>query len=376
MKRIAWGTILCVVVGVIAYAQIPMERVLSRITVPSQGDLRGLVDTKGFPTKAEQMDAVAKMCQEAERDAILKNQKNFGLTDQTAFVAGICPHDDYMIAAPVYLHVQRYMKARTLILIGNAHWSEAFGIRNKLIFGDFKQWRGPYAPVKISGVQDKITAKLSKDSYTVNRKLVETEHSEEALVPYLQYLNRNVEIVPILIPFSDWNTIDKLGTELADVVAGICKENHWKLGQDIAVLCSSDGQHYGDYGWPYYNYHPFGCDPDGYKQARALDERMIGDYLVGEARSERVRQLFGTLVDQSDISRYKVTWCGRFAVSFGVNFAVHLIQKAENRSLSGVLLRTSASLAGPWLPVESYGLGTTSDANFHHFVTYFAVGFK
>jgi hypothetical protein len=167
-----------------------------------------------------------------------------------------------------------------------------------------------------------------------------------------------------------------LGTELADVVAGICKDNHWKLGQDLAVLCSSDGQHYGDYGWPYYNYHPFGCDPDGYKQSRALDVRMINDYLVGEARSEKVRQLFATLVDQGDISHYKVTWCGRFAVSFGVDFAIHLTEKAENRSLSGFLLRTGSSLAGPWLPLESYGLGTTSDANFHHFVTYFAVGFK
>ncbi len=376
MKRIA-GTCVCVVAGVlVAYSQIPMERVLSRIAIPSQGDLRGLVDTKGFPSKAVQMDAVAKLCQEAERDAILKNQKSFGFTDQTSFVAGICPHDDYMIAAPVYLHVQRYMKAKTLILVGNAHWSEAFGIRNKLIFGDFKQWRGPYGPVKVSAVQDKITSKLSGDSFTVNRKLVETEHSLEGILPFLQNLNRNVEIVPILIPFSDWSTIDRLGSDLASIVAGLCKENGWRLGQDLAVLCSSDGQHYGDYGWPYYNYHPFGCDAAGYQKALALDERMINDYLVGEGRSEKVRQLFSTLVDQNDIAKYKVTWCGRFAVSFGISFAIKLAQKAENRSLNGFLLRNGSSLAGPWLPVEQYGLGTTSDSNFHHFVTYFAVGWK
>jgi hypothetical protein len=48
----------------------------------------------------------------------------------------------------------------------------------------------------------------------------------------------------------------------------------------------------------------------------------------------------------------------------------------ENRTLTGYLLRTGASLADPWLPVGNLGLEATSDANLHHFVTYFALGFK
>jgi len=359
-----------------AYPQIPLEQVLSRVTVPSEGDLRGLVDITGFPTRSDQMDFIGKLCEELEEDAIRSNQQRFGLTDQAALPAAVCPHDDYILAGRVYAHIQRYMKAPTVILVGNAHWSEAFGIRNKLIFGDFKRWRGPYGPVQVSALRDQITARLQPGSFTVNRKLVETEHSLEALVPYLQYYNRKVEIVPILVPFSSWDNIDRLGLELAQVVAGLCKEKGWQLGRDLALLCSSDGEHYGDYGWSYYNYHPFGCDADGYKKAMAQDQEFIGRYLEGALRSDKIHGLFSELVNQEDIGKYKVTWCGRFAAPFGVNFAGHLAELAAGRELSGCFLRAGSSLSDPWLPVEKYGLGITSDVSLHHFVTYFAVGFK
>ncbi len=39
-------------------AQIPMERVLGRIAVPSTATRRGLSDTVGFPKAAWQMDAI------------------------------------------------------------------------------------------------------------------------------------------------------------------------------------------------------------------------------------------------------------------------------------------------------------------------------
>jgi AmmeMemoRadiSam system protein B len=368
--------LLILMVPMNSHSQIPMQSVLKRVTVPSQGDLRGLVDVVGFPQRADQMDFIGKTCEGLEHDAILANQIQHGMTDASALVCGVCPHDDYELAGRVYAHIQRYMKAGTIILIGNAHWSETFGIRNRLIFGDFKQWRGPYGPVTVSALQDSITSQLPAGSFVVNRKLVESEHSLEAQIPYLQYYNRKVQIVPILIPFSEWNSIDRLGGELARAVSSIASQKGLQLGKDIAVLCTTDGQHYGDYGWSYYNYHPFGCDADGYKKALALDAKMINDNLVGQASSERVHNLFSLLVNQNDISHYKVTWCGRFAVPFGVNFAIRLTQMKEGRSLSGFLLRTGSSLSDPWLPLKDFGLGITSDCSLHHFVTYFSLGFK
>ena len=358
------------------YAQIPMDRVLSRVAVPSDGDTRGLVDTVGFPHRADQMDFIGQFCENVAAKSSGDGQKKSNFTDDTTLIFGICPHDDYKLAARIYFQVQQYMKAKTVILIGNAHWSEAFRIRNKLIFGDFEFWRGPYGPVQISPIRDQIVAQLSPDHRIVNRTMVETEHSLEGLIPFLQYVNRDVKIVPILIPFTDWKSMNELGADLAQVVSEIIKNNGWILGRDIAILCSTDGQHYGDYGWSYYDYHPYGCDADGYKQATALDNEMINDYLVGAAKLEKIHQLFAILVDQNDISNYKVTWCGRFSVSFASNFTIRLAKQAENRELTGTFLGYGSSLSDQWLPLEKYNLGLTGDANLHHFVTYFALGFK
>jgi len=358
------------------HGQIPMKRVLSRITIPSVSFTRGLVDTVGFPHRARQMDFIGRLCEDIEKRSIADNQKRFNLSDDTPFIFGISPHDDYMLAARIYVHVQRYIKAKTVILIGNAHWSETFGIRNKLIFGDFKQWRGPYGSVKISEIRDEITAKLNPQDYTVNRTVVETEHSLEAQVPFLQYYNRNVEIIPILVPFMDWENMNKLSKELAEVITEIIKKKNWVLGHDIAVLCTTDGQHYGDYGWSYYDYHPFGCNADGYKKATELDKKLINSYLVGEAKLEKVHKLFTELVDQNNISNYKITWCGRFSVSFSTSFVIRLAKKAENKTLKGYFLQYGSSLSNPWLPLKKYNLGITGDVNLHHFVTYFALGFK
>ena len=358
------------------HAQIPMQNVLSRIAVASQGDLRGLVDVVGFPSRAEQMDFIGQTCDQLEQAAIRVNQHNFDLADGDGFVCGISPHDDYALAGRLYTHVHRYMKARTVILIGNAHWSETFGIRGRLIFDDFKQWRGPYGPVPVSPLRELILAKLPSGSSTVNRRLAETEHSLEAQIPYLQYFNRKVEIVPILVPFSDWKTLDRLSRELAAVLGDISRQKQWKLGSDLAILCSTDGQHYGDYGWSYYSYFPFGCDAGGYLKAMEQDRNLIDAFLVGTASTGKLQTLFGSLVDTKDISRYKITWCGRFAAPFGVNLAVDLIHLRENRDLAGCLLRTGSSLSDPWLPLKKFGLGVTADANLHHFVTYFALGYK
>jgi hypothetical protein len=108
----------------------------------------------------------------------------------------------------------------------------------------------------------------------------------------------------------------------------------------------------------------------------ALDERLLTSYLAGPPASERLAGLFGELVDQADIGKYRVIWCGRFAVPFGLNFAAHLTKAASGRTLTGYVLRTGSSLSMPWLPLEEQKLGLTGDANLHHFVTYAAVGYK
>ncbi len=357
-------------------AQIPMERVLKRVAVPGDGRTRGLVDIVGFPQTASEMTTIGDAVERAEREEIAANQRRFGLADDSALVAAWCPHDDYAIAARVYAHVQRYMKARRVILVGNAHWSETFGVRSRLIFDDYGAWRGPYGPVMVSSLREEILRAMPAASVTVNRTMAATEHSLEGLVPYLQYYNRGVEIVPIMVPVMPWSDIEARAAELSKAVAAVARQHGWVLGRDVAVLVSGDGQHYGDYGWSYYAYHPFGCDADGYKQAMAQDDRLVTSYLSGPIEAGKLQGLFEELVDRQDVGKYRVTWCGRFAVPFGVRFASLLAQALEGRALQGMALRSGSSIAFPWLQVPGSTLGLTGDANLHHFVTYQAVGFK
>jgi AmmeMemoRadiSam system protein B len=334
------------------------------------------VDLVGFPQTAGEMTAIGDGVERVEKDQIAANQQRYGLGPDSALVAAWSPHDDYVITARVYAHVMRYMKARRVILIGNAHWSEAFGIRRTLVFDDFAEWRGPYGPVKVSPLREEILAALPPASVVVNRTVHATEHSLEALLPYLQYYNRTVEIVPIVVPVMPWADLDARATELSAAVAAVARKHGWKLGRDLAVLASGDGQHYGDYGWSYYGYHPFGCDADGYKKALEQDDRLVSSYLAGPVEVERLHGLFSELVNADDVSKYRITWCGRFAVPLGIRFADLLTRALENRPLTGLALRGGSSIAFPLLQVPGSKLGLTSDTNLHHFVTYQAVGFK
>ena len=359
-----------------SFAQIPMKKVLGRVTVPAEGGLRGLVDTIGFPHTAKQMDFIAKYALKKEGKKFLENDRKYGFSENTPFLFGISPHDDYTLAARTAVHIERHIHARTVILIGNAHWSETFGIRDKLIFGDFKYWRGPYGKVKISPLRNEILAALPKDDYVVNRMVIETEHSLEALVPFLQYFNRDVQIVPILIPFTHWQRINRLAEELAVTVAKLLKEKNLTLGKDVAVLVSSDGMHYGGHGWSYYNYHPFGDDAAGYQKAMAYDSTLVARFLTGKITLEKDHALYDSLIDEQDIAHYKVSWCGRFSVTFAVNFMTRLLKITENHEMTGYFLRHGSSLNDAWVPVRKLHMGITGDVNLHHFVTYFAVGFK
>jgi len=357
------------------HSPVPMERVLRRISLPSSGSVRGLVDTTGFAHRADQMDRVVPFAKEMEASLVAENERQFGLSNRTRFVFGICPHDDYMLAGRVYYHVHRYVRARTVFLLGNAHWAETFGIRNRLIFGAFRYWRGPYGKIPVSPWRDQILNQLPDHCYVINRTVVETEHSLEAQIPFLQFFNREVTIVPVLVPFMEWDRLVQVAEHLAQIVARLVKSEGLKLGSDVTILCSTDGQHYGDYGWSYYDFHPFGCNAEGYEKAMALDRELVQRYLTGGLAEEKIRGLYVHLVDDKDIRRYRISWCGRFAVSFAACFAARLVSIVEGRTLDGHFLRHSSSIGERWLPLWDLGLGLTGDANLHHFVTYVGVGF-
>jgi AmmeMemoRadiSam system protein B len=199
----------------------------------------------------------------------------------------------------------------------------------------------------------------------------------EAIVPFLQAYNRDVEIVSILVPYMDWKTMDRLVNDLSQVLVSIIREKGWQLGRDVGFVCSADAVHYGDAGWGGSNYAEFGTDILGYQMAVKRDLELSKNFLCGPLASEKLRQFLYSCVDPDDVSKYRITWCGRFSVPFGLSVASRLTEALESRPLTGVLLDYGTSVGEASLDVEGLGgLGTTAPNNLHHFVGYPAIGYQ
>lgn len=233
------------------------------------------------------------------------------------------------------------------------------------------------APARhVCKLREQILKSLPKDYYLISNEYQSEEHSLEALIPFLQYYNRDVEIVPILVPYMNWERMDSLSIKMAEVLGKIIKVNDWELGKDIGFLISTDCCHYGDQDWGGKNYAPFGCDLLGYKKTIDREYDLIYNHLSGSIEPNRLHRLLYRLVDKSDIHQYKITWCGRFSVPFCVDFLHRLTQCLRIQLLDGHLLRYGTSVSLGELPIRNLGLGSTAPSNLHHCVGYCAMGFR
>jgi len=376
VKRIFSLVIILSLTNLFLIAQMPTkEELLKRITIPAQKDLRGLVDLVGFAHTKDQIEYVVNYLEKAEKEKIAANQKKYGFTSATSLVAGISPHDDYFYAGRGYIEVMRYIKAPRVIIFGVCHWAKTYNLKDKFVFDSFAEWRGPYGNIPISSLREKIEAGLDKNDYVIDNEVQSVEHSVEALLPFLQHFNRSVEIVPILVPYMKWEKMDELSSHLAAVVAQIVKKNHWQLGQDIAFLISTDCVHYGDYGWGYYHYCPFGTDATGYQKGVDQDLSMIENYLCGQLESAKTRDFLWKCVEPDDPFTYRISWCGRFSVPMGLNFLFHLVNNLQTKPIQGALLRYGTSLAFPAPPFAKVKLGPTYYSNLHHWVSFTSIAY-
>jgi len=334
-------------------------------------NIRAPVDTIGFAHKQNQIEAVVSCAENLERESLQQEAENF----EDPWIAGISPHDDYVYAGRVYVHLMRNIRAKRIVLFGVAHKAADWNVENKLIFDDFDYWKSPYGKVVVSSLRKEILLGLPEDQRIVSNKFHSVEHSLEALIPFLHYYIRDVEIIPILVPYMKWERMDTLSSSLARVLSEIIKKKNLVVGKDIAFVISSDCVHYGDEGWGGKNFAHFGTDKAGYKKAVAREHRLIKDYLTGPIKPTRLRSFLYTLVDENNVHDYKITWCGRFSIPFGLNCVYRLMKYLDHPPLEGHLLRYGTSLDRPYLPVENLGLGTTAPATLHHWVGYCAVGY-
>lgn len=334
-----------------------------------------MADTRAYAYKAEQMDAVVPACEKLEAQHLDALSAAKSVVPDTRWVAAICPHDDYVYAGQIYVDALKNLRAKTVILVGVCHRARPLGLKDKLIFDTFKRWRGPYGPIPVSPLREEIQKRLPKDAWLASDEAQGVEWLVEGILPWLQYYNRDLEIVSILVPHMDWARTDALAKELGKVLADLVKEKNLRLGEDVAFVMSSDATHYGDQ-WDDWAYAPFGCGVDGYVKAQAQDEILVREYLDGALERGRVQRLAESLVDQKDVSRYKVTWCGRFSVTMGLDTLSYLSENLGRPPLTGVNSGYGTSIGLGFLPFENLGLSATAHQNLHHWVSYVAEGYR
>ncbi len=337
--------------------------------------VRKFADTTGFAQYSWQVDKLMKRISR-EQGVELENafRKN-NINGDTQWKVVISPHDDHAYVGYLYPAVLKNLKAKTIILFGVAHKAKDLGLENKLIFDKYEYWHGPYGPVKVSGIRKKLLKNLPEGMRTVNNEMHTIEHSLEALIPFIQYYNRDVEIIPILVPSMNYERISQIGEKLAGVIEEIASENQWKWGKDYALAISSDSVHYGDRDWGGKNYAKFGSDRDGYERAVEFEREIISNSLNGKITKERIKIFTDYTVKKEDHRKYKWTWCGRYSIPAGLMTAYYLSKKISVFP-EGVPVGYRTSITIPPLKTKDLKMGLTAPANLHHWVGYTAIGYK
>jgi AmmeMemoRadiSam system protein B len=339
-----------------------LEQVRQAMGIASVGiDLRGQQDAVGFASTPEQMARVWDLSSSPPAP------ERLGIFPRGETAALIAPHDDYLYAGRVYRAVTPLVQARTVVLIGVFHRYRKFGMHDRLVFDPYRAWRTPDGEAKVSPLREELITALSRDDYAVDAAMHDSEHSLEALLFWLHHIRRDLEIVPVIVPAAKFERLEELARLLGKALAASMKRRGWQIGRDVAVVISTDGVHYG----PDFNYVPFGDGGiEAYREAVAQDVRLLRGSLSGRIDSRKLRRLYETFVDPADPDRFRLTWCGRFSVPFGLLFASGAVAELGQQALVGRPLAYGTSVGFPELPVRDIGLGPTAPANLYHFVGY------
>ncbi len=320
------------------------------------------LDDVGFAWRPAQIEEVVKLS---------KRYESFIYDGMKAerVVGAISPHDDYLYAGRVYIHALPYFKeAKIVVIVGVTHSRARKVINDRkgfIIFDNFKEWKAPYGNVKVSEMRNYIINYFNKakkkDFFEVNSIAHEKEHSIEAMIPWLQYYNRKIEIVPIMITEMSAEKMDMISKLLSESIKEYAKEKNLSLGKDIKILISSDNTHYGKD----FDYTPFGEDELAHMKATQVDKKLVKNYLSGDITFKKVKGFLNEVMGK------RITWCGRFSVPFGV-----LLLKNLFSNIYGIPEKYGDSYSLGVLPIFRKGLGTTAPFSLKHWVGYWAVTYE
>ena len=344
-----------------------IETVRREMSIPSQGlEVRGQRDGVGFASTAGQMARVW------ELSATPPPPERLGEPPEPGVAAIICPHDDYLYAGRVYRQITPLLTARTVLLVGVFHRYRLFDVRDKLVFDPYDSWRSPDGAVPVSALRGQIVGRLPAGDFIQDAAMHDGEHSLEALVYWLRHEQPAIEIIPVILPASRFGRLEELAGRLSGALADGMRKRGWVLGKDLAIAISTDGVHYG----PDFKHTPFGEGGiEAYSHAVQRDMALLRGPLAGPLTGEKIRSLFETFVDPARPDEYRLTWCGRFSIPFGLMLLERTARALGQGQPVGHPVAYATSVGWPELPVRDVGLGETAPASLYHFVGYPAAAF-
>jgi len=325
--------------------------------------IRPLADTVGFARHAWQMDSLM-----ARLD-----RRGWSRSAGPSWRLAISPHDDFAYTGVLYPELLQNIKAPNLFLLGVAHRAARLGIADSLVFDSFSHWRGPWKDIRISPAREELYSLLSGRCAVISDTLHTLEHSLEALIPFLQYFDREITIVPVLVPAMSPERMEECGKALADAMQQVAEKHNWKWGRDYAIIVSTDAVHYGNEDWGGADMAIFGCDSVGNARALALEKEIIANCLVGKISVGNIRRFSSYTLKPENYKEYQWTWCGRYSVPAALYTAYYLNQAMP---LEGELVGYSTSIGAEPIPVNDIGMGRTAIATPCHWVGYAAIGYR
>lgn len=284
-------------------------------------------------------------------------------------VAGICPHDDFLYAGPVYLPIMRRIHTKEVIIFGVTHHDVRLAMKdpkNKLILDAYDNWKGPFGPVAVSPLRELLKKKLSPDAYMVSNKAQALEHSIEGMVPFLQYFNRKIKITPVMVTGMSFERMQRLSSKVAEVIIGYMKDNNLEPGKDVFFLISSDANHYGED----FDNTVFGTGEQGHDAAVANDWRIARDFLSGKITKQKIQG------EMKATSEGKALWCGRYSIPFGMLATLKVLRAlAPEEQMNGQVLRYADTYSNGPIPLRKTGFGVTAPFSLRHWVGHLSVGY-
>ncbi|MBN2135788.1 MAG: hypothetical protein JW737_08670, partial [Acidobacteria bacterium] len=105
------------------------------------------------------------------------------------------------------------------------------------------------------------------------------------------------------------------------------------------------------------------------------DKKIAEKYLNGQLNCESLQNFLYLLVDENNVENYKITWCGRFCIPFGLTTFIKTSKLLGVEIPDGKILRYDTSVNLGILEPLDEDPQVTAPANLHHWVGYLALGY-